>query len=93
MILAGHMNNADGILFVQWFFAKKATAKAPLPKHHGGDLSTMALGKRVFVTLSAQKMREFLAWYERYERGRSGVSKSEGEIVTRMQTMTLRPSW
>lgn len=42
---------------------------------------------------SGTEMRKFLEMYRRYEEGRAGVKQSESQMVTRLKTMTLRPSW
>ena len=41
---------------------------------------------------SARKMREFLTVMQRM-RGRDGAAKTEAQVVSKMKTGTLRPTW
>jgi hypothetical protein len=43
--------------------------------------------------MGTKELAVFLARYEKYEEGRSGVRRSEEEVLGRLKGMTLRPSW
>jgi hypothetical protein len=42
---------------------------------------------------SARQMREFLVMHAKYEQERNAIKQTEVQMVTRLKTTTLRPSW